>query len=290
MVNREETLGFFPNPGKVAPLRQSTGMFHTSNDSTFWQAESILARTPTDDPFTRYWEHPSDFIEPKNSRRGGWSGVSRIEMPGRDRQPVEAFLKRQENHTYRAPHTLFRKTATLRREFENLRVLGDLGFRVPRPLFFGQRTRAGNLQAVLILQSMNGFQSLRDFLKLCQSPSSPERSRQQRTLARVAAEVAKLHALGWIHRCLYGKHIFVSTDPDSTEVAFIDLETARRVSPLTRRHRLKELGPLYRRCAPLLSQQDCLRFLYAYTGQDRPCPRTRELAAQIAGSKKSRRP
>lgn len=231
------------------------------------------------------WQHPAPWLETPNKRRGGWSGVSRIDWTAQDGSSSVAYLKRHEDHTYRAPHKLFLKTPTLEREFNNLRALDRLGFTVPLPLYFGSRQHQGKLQAMLVLKSLEGFQSLSHYLYACQKSKSRVNPNVTSTVAR---EIARLHQCHWTHRCLYPKHTYVKVNADSTvEVAFIDLESARKAPFIPQRRLVKELGPFYRRCRKIgVSRQDCTRFMQNYLSVERLTPKAQRLSDKIAHSKR----
>jgi hypothetical protein len=237
--------------------------------------------------FESLWHHPAPWFEEPNHRRGGWSGVSRIELTDREGKTTVAYLKRHENHTYRAAHTLLRKAPTLRREFNNLRALDQAGFNVPQPLYFGTRHHDGRLQAMLVMKELPAFQSLNDYVAQCQAAGS---ALFGSVIAAIATEIARLHKLRWTHRCLYPKHTYVRVNPNSSvDVAFLDLETARKCPLILERQRLKELGPLYRRCRSIgVSRQDCVRFMKHYLGIERLDDDGRDLAHKIVHSKKGR--
>ena len=210
------------------------------------QSSSELLRPYGTDYFEGLWNHPSPWIEEPNYRRGGWSSVSRITLPNNaDRTGQIAYLKRHENHTYRALHTFLSKAPTLEREFNNLRALEELGFTVPQPVYFGRRVHEGKLQAILLLKELPRFQSLSVYVKQCQDKGAKV---SDAVIRAVAQETVRLHDCGWAHRCLYLKHVYVrESDDGSVDVALIDLESARKRLWMVERQRLRDLGSFYRR-------------------------------------------
>ena len=70
------------------------------------------------DTFEAIWNLKAPWYEPLNVRRGGWSGVSRIncKLPGGDE--VGVFIKRQSNHRTRHP---LLPEATIAREWRCLK-------------------------------------------------------------------------------------------------------------------------------------------------------------------------
>jgi hypothetical protein len=64
-------------------------------------------------------------------------------------------------------------------------------------------------------------------------------------LKQIAYNFYRMHIGGWQHGCCYSKHIFIKSQPQQApEVAFIDLEKARRRWPTSRAalHDIKQLG------------------------------------------------
>ena len=61
------------------------------------QWQEILAFNDLD-TYEKIWALKAEWFEEPNERRGGWSGVSRIELKLPSGGCVGAFLKRQENH------------------------------------------------------------------------------------------------------------------------------------------------------------------------------------------------
>lgn len=267
----------------------------SSSQGALWQTSNPVVESPGGDVdlFDHYWNLPVPSVEPRNHRRGGWSEVGRIELKpaGGDGPPIVAYLKRQENHSYRSFATLMRNTPTLHREFSNLQAMSRKGLRVPDPLVYGHRVHQGATQAILILRQLEGFESLRECLRRLKMSPAPDHAFRRQVVVAVGKEVRSLHKLRWNHRALYSKHVFVSKDSSQpTSVAFIDLESCRRLPILRTRHRVKDLGPLFRRCAHLIPRSDCMRFLQAYTGEACPSKTNRSWARRILQSKKNWKP
>lgn len=210
--------------------------------------------------FEDFWQREIAWFEPPNFRRGGWSGVGRVSLATLAGGEVGVFVKRQENHfakTWRHP---IRGIATLIREFVNLRQCEAAGVPVPRLLYFAHRRAEGKSQAVLVVEELLGFRSLKE---LAAEWSSQNEAWPARTWTKAAAEaVAKLHRLPLRHNCLYGKHLFLKREGDSVEACIIDLEKAKRARG-RKRTLLRDLDTLYRH-SPGVRRVDGLRFLRAY--------------------------
>jgi hypothetical protein len=52
------------------------------------------------DTFDRIWHLKMDWIESPNQKRGGWSGVGRIELKKNDGTPLNLFIKKQERYFF----------------------------------------------------------------------------------------------------------------------------------------------------------------------------------------------
>lgn len=176
-----------------------------------------------------YWWHNSDgtWVEPANQRRGGESGVLRLNQQGGN--PL--YCKRQTGHLYRSVlHPLGRPT--ILRELQCYRALARLGIRVPELVFAGARKQDGGWQALLVTEALTGFVSLEQWYA-GQGTEPRDRSRSQPMLRELAVTLARLHLAGWQHGCCYPKHIFIKTVPDAQEpapqvdIALLDLEKSR---------------------------------------------------------------
>ena len=95
------------------------------------------------DRFESLWALQAEWFEPPNHRRGGWSGVARIELPGPDGRPTGLFLKRQENHTRRTFRHPLHGEPTFAAEIRN--ILATQQAQVPslEPVYYAQRKQDG---------------------------------------------------------------------------------------------------------------------------------------------------
>ncbi|MBA1272498.1 lipopolysaccharide kinase InaA family protein [Stutzerimonas azotifigens] len=202
-------------------------------------AQLIAAGAParSTDVFDRWWSLQGAWVEAPNQRRGGESGVQRVQLRG---SGEVLYLKRQHEHLYRSLTRPFGAPTALR-EQRALQALETLGVRVPRLVYCGARKEAGHWRALLITEALEGFIDLDQWY----AEGMPEYvgpEAQQAMLRQLGATLARLHRGRWQHGCLYGKHVFVnarSFDRDGVvEVALLDLEKSRRrarVSTASRR-------------------------------------------------------
>ena len=194
--------------------------------------------------FASLWDLKLDWFEPVNERRDGWSGVSRYTLPGN--QPLQIFIKRQQNHNTRQLLHPIRGVPTFQREYHNIQLFRTHGIPTLTPLYYGERSVDGNDQAILITLALDGYENLFDWYRKT-APGQPEETIQV-VLAAIARVARKLHDQGIAHYCLYPNHIFVRTqdaatselDQDPEIIRLIDLEKARR-QPLNQLRRFKDL-------------------------------------------------
>ncbi|MEM7384228.1 MAG: lipopolysaccharide kinase InaA family protein [Verrucomicrobiota bacterium] len=213
--------------------------------------------------FDDFWAMEKTWVEKPNKRRGGSSGVARLELSGPGGCVVPVFLKCQENQYFRSVENGFRARLTYEREIENLLKLATLGVPVVEPLYFEEKCQFGKSRAVLLTPELSGYRSLQDWLILWDREGWPGKSCRQKIAERLGAELGRFHRLGWCYRALYPKHVFLRISEGELSVRFIDLENAR-TSWWRRRDRIKDLGPFFRRTRAA-SPRDRLCFLRAYT-------------------------
>lgn len=175
--------------------------------------------------FGDWWRRQGLWVEKPNERRGGYSGVQRIERGGR-----LLYAKRQVGHIYRDLLHPFGQPTVLR-EREALFGLQRLGVRVPHLVFCGATRTEQGWHGLLVTEALEGFVDLNEWI------ASGEHERQgkavrEKLLQQLAYTLARMHRGRWQHGCLYGKHVFVRvmgmSDSAEVEVALIDLEKCRR--------------------------------------------------------------
>lgn len=231
-----------------------------------------VASMPARNRFDFFWQLNAPLFEPPNTCRGGWSGVSQIQLQ-LNNEKIPVFIKRQRKHRIRYWRHLLKGIPTFEREYRNIKHLRALDIPTLEPVFFAKRKD----KAILITKALSDYQSL-DELDYSQL-SFPQRSALICSIAKV---IAKLHAHHLQHNCLYPKHIFVKQLKNkSWDVRLIDLEKLRH--KLFKRQALsRDLSCLSRHAPDNWSQTDHLRFFKAYLGQNRLTPAARILWQQIA--------
>lgn len=159
-------------------------------------------------------------------------------------------------------------------EFRNLAWLRARGFHAPRPCLAGAFFRSGLPSSqFLCTEEVAGAQTLRALLE-----DGPRELRTGALLA-LARDLARLHALGFVHRDLFPRNLLVQAGKDEVRIVFLD---AWRGGP---GRGLKgpafDLGCFFLEGASLLDpeQQELLLTTYREEScrQGRPLPSTRLL-------------
>lgn len=176
-------------------------------------------------PPTFWWNTQGSWVEPVNFRRGGESGVQRLELDA-----GAYYVKRQRNHLYRSlRHPLGRPT--LHREWKNLQVCKKLGVDTPAVVCFDMRRSSQGWEALLVTEALADYVSLQAGLE------SGRWGAQDlgRLLGKIVEAIVPLHLERRKHGHLYPKEIFIRAGESCREaVAFVDLEVSRRV--VSRQH------------------------------------------------------
>lgn len=209
--------------------------------------------------FEDWWSREIAWFEAPNQRRGGWSGVGKLELPLESRSGLTVFVKKQQNHGRRTLCHPIIGEPTFRREFKRLQALADAGIPAPKVLLYAESLESGNQRAVLVTENLHGFVDLEQCLPSVLKKTQAER---RQLLRAVALQIRRFHDLGWVHRALYPKHIFIQKEADIPQVAFIDLEKTRKSVGAWRRARF-DLAALSRH-AEGLTGRDRLYFFKQY--------------------------
>lgn len=244
----------------------------------------VLANNGLSD-FDAWWKREADWFEEPNIRRGGWSGVSRLELEMPDGSHRAVFLKRQENHVTRTLLHPLHGIPTFIREMKNIRTMQVAAVPALVPVYFATRTVDGAQRAILVTEALDGFIPL-DEMNL-QALNFSER---KQLIEQIADVLKCLHAQRLQHNCLYPKHLFVKQLESGFEVRLIDLEKTKRC--LFRSSAMfRDLDTLNRH-AHAFTRTDRLRFIMAYLDTDLRDSGLKNLwlrLAQRANKKKQRR-
>jgi hypothetical protein len=212
------------------------------------------------DSFERLWHHQVDWFEPPNHRRGGWSGVAKVQLKEHG-QPLGVFIKKQQNHTRWSLESFPRREPTFRREFRFLRMLQTKKFNAPEVLFYGEQLIDGQPSAILITKELHTYQPL-DAVVNPEAYKDMIKPIKSQLLQAVAQALRSAHKLNLMHRALYPKHIFVADVTAAPKVALIDFEKTR-YSPFFWYNAFFDLAALNRHSSEW-SQTERLRFFKNY--------------------------
>jgi hypothetical protein len=216
------------------------------------------------DGFDGLWKLKADWFEPPNERRGGWSGVARIELdlPGGDKEVV--FLKRQENHTRRTLRNPIFGEPTFACELKNILLLQQAGVPTLDPLYYGQRKINGKRRAILVTRELVGFRSLEETMEeWIKQGWHHSASIRKRLIKALAATTRKMHEHRLVHNAFHPKHVFIRlADGREPDICVIDLEKMRRTITSGQAMR-RDLDSLNRR-SEAWSSADRLRFIKCY--------------------------
>lgn len=181
------------------------------------------------DGFSQLWSHEVKWFEAPNHRRGGWSGVARMELAGEDK--VHGFfIKKQQNHGRWSLATFPKQEPTFRREFQHLQYLQSKQFAAPEVVFYGEQIIDGQMCAILMTKELAQYRPL-DVVTEAPEFASVPKQRKRQLLQSAAVAIRRFHTFHLMHRALYPKHIFVANAAEAPAIALIDLEKTR-YSPL----------------------------------------------------------
>lgn len=169
--------------------------------------------------FEDYWRSPSEFVEPMNVRRNGWSAVSVLSVPDTQGQERRFYLKRQENqlrYSWRHP------TGALTYQYEVEAFQAAERFHLPTAemITFGFRKNGAIRRGIVVTREI-ALPALSEF----QNPAVDWNALLP-ALRQAGQQLLRLHLTDWQHGALYPSHIFI--DPSNGRIHLIDFERARR--------------------------------------------------------------
>ncbi|MDA1289866.1 MAG: tRNA A-37 threonylcarbamoyl transferase component Bud32 [Pseudohongiellaceae bacterium] len=165
-----------------------------------------------------FWNLPHDFVDDINYRKGGWSGVSVLNLWDKNSQR-NYYVKRQVNQ-FR--YSLKKPFGALTFEYEAEAIARSQALGLPAIdiACWGVRREAGSTMGLLVTEEI-GFSSLEDILATQKfSPTLGV------LLYRCGEQLLEMHSHGIQHGALYPKHIFV--DQHSGAIKLIDFERSRK--------------------------------------------------------------
>ena len=212
--------------------------------------------------FDSIWNLDAGWFEKPNERRGGWSGVSRIDLKKEKGELIGIFLKRQENHNTKTLLHPIKGIPTFYQEFKNILRFEKHGIPTVEPVYFCYRYENGKCQAILMTKELENYEALNSDVYARDGALMQDRKTREQVMGAVARVIKKMHEHHFQHNCLYRKHIFIGSIEQEWDVKIIDLEKAQR-KLLKKNVILCDLYTLARH-ARGWRQSDRLKFLKIY--------------------------
>jgi len=237
------------------------------------------------DSHEKVWVLEADWFEEPNHRRGGWSGVSRIELKLPEGGVVGVFLKRQEDHITRTFGSPIKGVLTFAREFEVIRIFNK--YKVPSLdlMAFDQWEECGHRRAFIMTEELAGYIPLSsDEYRIGGKFVASTESKTQLFL-KLAELMHMMHRHNFQHGCFYPKHVFAKQLPEGgLDLRVIDLE---RVKKRICKERLvfRDLDTLLRHSSSW-SEDDKLAFFKIYQGEDELKAASKKLWKKLCNRKK----
>ncbi len=219
------------------------------------QFSAILAKNKLN-TFEKIWDLEVDWLEEPNYRRGGWSGVSYLELLDEYGQKNGFYLKRQDNYMRKTLQNPFSGEPTFLREYKMLRFLEISEVITPNLAFF-ERNRK---QSILMTAALTDYLSVDCWFA---ENNDVAIKQKYKVISAMANAVRLMHRAGLQHRALYLKHLFIQPMQDTYQVAVIDLEKAR-VRYFILFYRYTDLRQLLRRSRELSCKQKLHFFKYYF--------------------------
>lgn len=210
--------------------------------------------------FESLWQYTGEWVEPVNKRRGGWSGVCRLDMPNTDEPPF--YLKRQENHNTKTFKHPIKGVPTYHREVKNVHRFNKFGIPTYELVYYGERRLPNKHQAILISRALEDYEQLDIWI------SKANEKQLNEMLHKLAALIRNIHSHGLMHRFLNASSILVRKTKKSLlekseiDIRFIDLESAR-MHPIPKQRRFKDLSFMIK-SIPELNSENFSEFLQHY--------------------------
>ena len=244
------------------------------------QWRDILVFNQLDD-HQKIWDLKAEWFEEPNYRRGGWSGVSRIELKLPSGGVVGAFLKRQENHVSRSFRHPIKGFPTFRREFENIQAFNRNDIAALDLLYFEEWQEKGAQRAVILTKELEGYFPLSSDVFQPGGKFVSTRTQKTKLFEQLAALMQTMHRHHFQHNCFYLKHVFARPlENDDVDLRVIDLEKVKK-RLLKKRVIFRDLYTLYRH-AENWSLSDKVRFYRLYQNEKKLSAQSKKLWREIA--------
>jgi tRNA A-37 threonylcarbamoyl transferase component Bud32 len=210
----------------------------------------------------------------------GGSAARAIELGGRRAWLKASRLSGKAAWRYGLRHALARRAPPRMREYANLAWMRERLFRAPEPFAAGFVARGARLRFQFLIEAF-----LEDVVPLDDALDRAEARERSALLDELAREVARLHALRFVHRDLYLRNLLVRPphrgEGDARRLAFVDVWRGGPHEWM--RDEAYDLGCLMLEGAGLLTPDEQTRLWSVYfdgrAAQGRPADRGALLAA-----------
>lgn len=224
--------------------------------------------------FDAIWNLKTEWFEEPNQRRGGWSGVIKVDLNSPNGKTT-VFIKRQENHITKTVFHPIRGIPTFEREFKNILRMQKRNLPILELIYFAKRVINGKSQSILITKALSDYIPLESERYLPTGDLIKDKAHKEKLLIAVADTLRLIHQHHFQHNCLYLKHIFVKPVEGSWDIKVIDLEKLKW--RLFKRHAVfRDLYTLFRH-ARGWSTKDHLKFFKAYALEKKLSPKSKKL-------------
>jgi len=234
------------------------------------------------DRFDALWDLPFEALDAPN-RRGGpdsFSQVGRIDLAAANGRAVRLVVKKQQNYTSRTLRHPIAGIPTFENELRNIVAYRRKGIPVLSPVLLAVNRQGNTTRAVLLTEFLEGFVPLERLIETRSAEGVPDRETFTEIVRQTARIVRRIHDCGLQYGCLYPKHVFVKTGPGEIAIKLIDLENSR-YRPLGSGRVAKDLETFFRHGGWRAGRADRLRFLLAYTGEQRPGTLSRAVCRRV---------
>jgi len=237
------------------------------------------------DSHEKIWALQAEWFEEPNHRRGGWSGVSRIELKLPEGGTVGVFLKRQENHVTRTFRNPIKGVLTFYREYEVLRAFKKHKIPSLDLILFDQWEDKGYRRACIMTEELAGYIPLSSNEYRMGGDFLASADQKTRLFTKIAALMHVMHEHSFQHNCFYPKHIFAKQLPEGdVDLRVIDLEKVKKLF-CKERAAFRDLDTLLRRSNGW-SEDEKLAFFKVYRSEDELKESSKKLWMKLCNRKK----
>ncbi|MEO1896886.1 MAG: lipopolysaccharide kinase InaA family protein [Cycloclasticus sp.] len=237
------------------------------------------------DTHEKIWALKADWFEEPNYCRGGWSGVSRIELKLPLGGKVGMFLKRQEDHVTRSMSHPIKGIPTFFREFNVIQSFQDCNIPSLDLVFFNQWKEEGKKRACIMTEELAGFIPLSSDDYKIGGTLLPNEEQKVLLFTKIIELMHAMHRHNFQHGCLYPKHVFVKNlSTGGFDVRVIDLEKVKKVV-FRERAVLRDLDTLLRRSNDW-KDEDKLQFFKMYQKENELSQASEKLWEKLKNRKK----